>query len=126
MPTREVDLDIERRAAAWARHTGVSFQTKPDDLLASAEKGKDARLAASLAMTLLSPATTDAGRALKAAQIAYASDEKSIAHQRILAQARAKNGKFDKAIELQEKVVAATTGLRKESEQKLLDEYRSK
>ncbi|QOV87318.1 TlpA disulfide reductase family protein [Humisphaera borealis] len=98
-----------------------------DELLAAAEKNKDGRLAANLAMTMLSmPGSekSDPARALKAATLAYDLSEKSVAYQRLLAQAFARNGKFDKAIELQQKVVEATNPPLKEREQKVLDEYR--
>jgi thiol-disulfide isomerase/thioredoxin len=100
-----------------------------DELLTEIEKKKDGRVAANLASMMLSPAIAekaDPARTLKAASVAYELSDKSIAYQRLLAQAYARNGKFDKAIELQEKVVAGAPAVSKAREQKVLDEYKAK
>jgi len=98
-----------------------------EELLDKADKEKDSLLAARVASMLLnSPAAdkADKGLALKAAKQAYDGSDKSLTYQRMLAQAYAANKQFDKAVELQEKVVGQINGPLKVREQKNLDDWK--
>jgi tetratricopeptide (TPR) repeat protein len=97
------------------------------ELLEKAEKEKESMIAARVASLLLNGAAaekSDKALALKAAKLAFAGNEKTVSYQLMLAQAYAANKEFEKAIELQEKVVSQVNGPIKVREQKKLDQWK--
>lgn len=125
-PDQATSQKVAKMSLYFQKGDSAAANALASELVEHATKEKDSMVAAQTASMMLAygKEKSDADVALKAAQLAYDLSDKTVAYQRLLAQGFAGKKQYDKAIELQTKVVESMKGPLKTREEKALAEYK--